>query len=70
MDIEVDPPTPSGLDIIEDETSETGLGLVIHSFEIRADENDNLFIFKEISKEAARQILEEMPHIVINDKSN
>ena len=68
MDIEQ--PAPSGLDIIEDETSETGLGLVIHSFEIRADENDNLFIFKEISKEAARQILEEMPHIVINDKSN
>lgn len=53
------------LEIIEEERDRSR-GLVIHQFEIRADDDDNLFIYKEISKEAAQAILEEMPHIVID----
>lgn len=53
------------LEIIEEEFDRSR-GLVIHQFEIRADDDDNLFIYKEISQEAAQAILEEMPHIVID----
>lgn len=53
------------LEIIEEEFDRSR-GLVIHQFEIKADDEDNLYIYKEISREAAQAILEEMPHIVID----
>lgn len=49
-----------------DESDGRGVGLVLHEFEIRSDDEDNLFIYKQISREAAQEILEEMPHIVVD----
>jgi len=54
----------------EDEDGRPSVGLVLHEFEIRGESEDTLYIYKQISKEAAQAILEEMPHIVKDDVGN
>lgn len=55
---------PEYEELLEEE--HRGTGLVLHEFEIRSDDEDNLFIYKQISREAAQEILDEMPHIVVD----
>lgn len=52
----------------EDENGQPAIGLVIHEFEIRGETPDTLYIYKEISKEAADAILNEMRHITTNGR--
>lgn len=62
----MDTDRPEFADLEEDEGP--AVGLVLHTFEIRGTTEDDLHIYKAITPEAARAILEEMPHIVTEDK--
>lgn len=56
------------IELVDDEDERPTTGLMLHTFEIRGTTEDDLHIYKAITPEAARAILEEMPHIVTEDK--
>lgn len=62
----MDTDRPEFAELEEDEGP--AVGLVLHTFEIRGTTDEDLHIYNAITREAAQAILEEMPHIVTEDK--